>query len=662
MNPFALVVLAACLLLLPEMAHAHGGVIGPPPTPRAKGPPGGSGGIPNHVDPGFGGPVVTPGSGGSVTPKRASRRKTPITPSYELSWQLWWDLHRDAFLPTRDRTRSVVVTPVPEGAARGLTRWEVERRALVVTKAVPALSALLAAEPKPPADVRASALIALGKIAQDADSVDLLLAHVEDAAAPAMVRESAALGLGLLRRSDPALRLEPIRYEIVRGRLLKVFDQYVGGKKLRVPVRTRAFAMYAIGLLGDQPWRDDPLSKDGRLISKLLWERLEVPYPDRELHIALLTALGRQPRAGIPDAVQDALRQIVAGKDIRGHRWDVLKRAHAATAVARLGGYSGHAFLLRLSADKRKPLVARLAAALAIGERASTFASAERAAALRRLGKTYRLEQELLAVGLANLAMGRLVGADLAAGSTSAFDMDKADELLLQRAEKAPWYLRGFAALGLALAAREGDPAVASVRVFRTKASARLLQMARDKRLNASVRSAAVVGLGLLGMESNVPTLIAIARRAGTDPEVRAHAALALGQIGSKTQGVVEALSDLALGAAPDRLRGHAALALSLLGEGAIAKDLIAGLDRDTSTRRLAATTRALGRLGELAAVEPLLAQAARPAARPLVRAMAIVSLGRLLDPEPRPSLLRLSLGACYPARSRALHELLTIL
>ncbi|MDJ0523661.1 MAG: HEAT repeat domain-containing protein, partial [Planctomycetota bacterium] len=454
--PLFFVALAAALLLHAEPAHAHGGVIAPPPNPQAKGPPGGGGGIPNHADPGFGGPIVTPGAGGAVTPRRASRRKTPITPTFETSWQLWWQLHRDAFLPARSRTRAVAVTPLPAGSATGPTGWEARRRALAEKNAVPALHALLKAPKPAPADVRASALIALGKIAHDEASVDLLLEHVEDARAPDMVRESAALALGLLRRSDPALRLKPIRYEIVRGRLLKVFDQYVGGKKLQVPTRTRAFAMYAIGLLGDQPFRDDPLSKDGRLISKLLWERLEVPYKDRELHIALLTALGRQPRAGIPSSVQNALRDLVAGRDIRGHRWDVLKRAHAATAVARLGGFGGHAFLLRLAGDRRKPLVARMAASLALGERAGAFASAERGAALRVMRKAFALEQELLAVGLANLAMGRLVGADLDAGSTRALDVDKADVLLLERAEKAPWYLRGFALLGLALAARGG--------------------------------------------------------------------------------------------------------------------------------------------------------------------------------------------------------------
>ncbi len=663
MRLIAGVALAALAVLHAQPAHAHGGVIAPPPNPQAKGPPGGSGGVPNHVDPGFGGPVVTPGSGGSVTPRRASRRKTPLTSTFETSWELWWRLNRDGFLPVRERTRRVVVTPSPEsGGVRGATAWEAQRRGLVDTKALPFLLEVLDPARKQPADVRASACIALGKIARDGSAADVLLEHLEDPRAPDIVRESAALGLGLLRRSEPKLRLKPIRYEIVRGRLLKVFDQISGGKKTLIPVRTRAFAMYALGLLGDQPFRDDPLSKDGRLISKLLWERLGVPYRDRELHIALLTALGRQPRAGIPEGIQDALREIVMGKTTHGHRWDLLKRAHAVTAVARLGGVGGHAFLLRITLDKRKPLVTRLAAELAIADRAPHLAAAERSAALRVMRRTFLLEQELLAVGLANLAMGRLVGADLAAGSTRVLEFDKADKLLLERAEQAPWYLRGFAALGLALAAREGTADLPAAVAFRRRASAVLLAMARASKEPATVRAAGVVALGLLGMPENVPALTAIARRGGEDPEVRAHAALALGQTGSTGGGVVEALSDLVGGSAPETVRSHAALALSLLAEGGVAAQLIKSLDVDTSTRRLAAATRALGRLGELSAVEPLIAAARSTDARPLVRAMAIVSLGRLLDPEPRSSLLRLSLGAAYPARSRALHEALTIL
>ena len=40
----------------------------------------------------------------------------------------------------------------------------------------------------------------------------------------------------------------------------------------------------------------------------------------------------------------------------------------------------------------------------------------------------------------------------------------------------------------------------------------------------------------------------------------------------------------------------------------------------------------------------------------------AVVALGLLADPEPRPSLLRLTFQANYPARTDALHEAYSIL
>ncbi len=671
-TPVVLVQPAALALLLCVLvglvadatpAYAHGGQFGPPPNPQFKGPPGGSGGPPDHADPGFGGPIVTPGSSGGVTPRRASRRKTPITPTYETSWQLWWHLHRDAFLPARARGRLAVITPLPNGVhASAPTAWEGARRAAVETQALPFLLALLDPATRQPDDVRASACIALGKIGRDDAVANVLLKHLENPKAPEIVRESAALGLGFLRRTDPKLRLKTRSLDVIRARLLKVFDQYVGGVKSRVPVRTRAFAMFAIALLGDQPFQADPLIKDGRLLSKLLWERLGVPYPDRQLHIALLTALGRQPRAGIPDGIHAALKQIVAGKKTHGHSWDLLKRAHAVTAVGRLGGSRGQAFLLRLNMSAREPLLVRMAAELAITDRASQLAAAERSAALRVLARTFLQEQELLSVGLANIALGRLVGADLAAGSLRSLTTDKADALLLQRTEQAPWYMRGWAAIGLALAAREGDPTNEAVGAFRTKAAAAIQRLLVDAKTQASVRGAASVALGLLGMKRCVPALLAVARRSGENAEMRAHAALALGQIGDTTRGVVEALSDLAAGSGPDQVRGHAALALSLLGERSVSGRLIESLESDASTRRLSASARALGRLGDLGAVAPLIKLAGRSDAKPLVRAMAIVSLGRLLESEPRPSLLRLTLGSCYPARSHALQEAFTIL
>ncbi|MDF1700671.1 MAG: HEAT repeat domain-containing protein [Planctomycetota bacterium] len=661
---FAVVLIAGVLLLGSELgsvrAWAHGGVIVPPP-PRSKGPRGpGGGGPPSHVDPGFGGPIVTPGAGPTTKGSgRASKRKTPITPTVETSWQLWWNLEREAWLPAR-RFARVAVTPAGDG--RTAAGWEAERRAIARTRLLPFLLSLLAPDAKHPDDVVASAAIALGKIARDKEAIEALFALVLDPRRSGMVRESAALALGHLRRDDDALRAKTLAIEGVRGRLLQVFDGNAGGKRLDVPLRTRCFAMYALGMLGDQPWRDDPLSRDGRLITKLLWERLAVPYRDRELHIALLTALGLQPAAGIPDGVQEGLRAIVGRKKALGHQWDLLKRAHAVTAVARLGGTSGHALLLRLMADTRRSIVVRLAALLAIAERSPHLAAAERGAALRLVQRAFGLEQQMLAVGLANVALGRMVGADLAAGSDRALAYDKADELLIERVAKAPWYLRGWAGLGLALAAREGDPKSEIARRFRTRARDALQRMVRDAGSQPSVQGAGAVALGLLGDPTAAPTLIAMARSAAREPEVRGHAALALAQIGGGG-GSIEVLADLVVGEkTPAVVRGQAALALSLLGETRVAAKLLAALEGDDSTRRLAAVASALGRLGHLGAAEALIAKARDPQARALVRAMALVALGRLLDPQPRPHLLRLTRGTCYPARSRALQEAFTIL
>ncbi|MDA1196330.1 MAG: hypothetical protein O2894_14265, partial [Planctomycetota bacterium] len=394
---------------------------------------------------------MTPGSGAPKAPGRASKRKTPITPSPETSWELWWHLHREAFLPARRFAHAAIT---PHAGASGADGWQAERAVLARTRATPFLLALLEPGARVPDDVVASACLALGKIAEDAAVIDALFRLVLDPARADLVRESAALALGLLRRDDEALRLPTARIEATRGRLLQVFDKHVDGQRVDVPLRTRCFAMYAIGLLGDQPFLADPLSRDGRLIVKLIWERVGVEYGERDLTIALLTALGRQPRAGVPDGVIDGLREVIAGRKTLGHSFDHLERAHAVTALARLADPSGHAALLRLVGDARALLPLRLAAMLALTDRAPLLEGVERTAALRVIRQSFDADQELLASGLAHVALGSFVGADLATGSERTLSFDGADRLLLDRLAEAPEYLRGWAALGLALAAR----------------------------------------------------------------------------------------------------------------------------------------------------------------------------------------------------------------
>ena len=43
-----------------------------------------------------------------------------------------------------------------------------------------------------------------------------------------------------------------------------LWDRQVDGQRVEAHARMRQFAMFALGLLGDQPWHQDPQSKDGR--------------------------------------------------------------------------------------------------------------------------------------------------------------------------------------------------------------------------------------------------------------------------------------------------------------------------------------------------------------------------------------------------------------
>ena len=75
----------------------------------------------------------------------------------------------------------------------------------------------------------------------------------------------------------------------------------------------------------------------------------------------------------------------------------------------------------------------------------------------------------------------------------------------------------------------------------------------------------------------------------------------------------------------------------------------------------MAVVAGALGRLGDPDATDTLLALAGDPVEGLEVRIMAVVALGLLYDPEPRPSRVRVTQHANYPARTPALGQLFNI-
>jgi HEAT repeat protein len=638
-------------------ACAHGGIPVPPP-PHTKPPGPEPGERPTHVDPGIGGPpIVTPGSPSTRGPRTTgSRRKKDLTPSHDATWEFWWALNQHRFLD-RPRGGASVVTGVAED---GVDAWTLQRDAITRKTVLPALMALVDPDRKQPDDVRASALIALGKLAVDGKPIPRFLGWLENEDASELIRESAALASGLLRRTEPERQLPVSMLDPLRARLLQVFDTRLGAQRIQVPRRTRVFTMYAVGLLGDQPFDERALTRDGRLITKLLWDRVGLPYDKRELRTAPLVALGLAPRVGMPQEVRESLKALVQGETIAKRNWDPYEQSEALTTLARLGGPSARSLMMRTLSTAKAHDALQLAAVLGVIDDAEAWTAVERVSMARTLIRGIEKEERLLLVGLRWLALGRMVEADLQSPKARLVHDAELRGRFETAAQRAPWFTRGYALLALAFAARGAAEGGAEGRAFHDRAIELLQDNLTFRRRHASVRAAAAVGLGLMRATAAVPALASVAASPTSPAELRGHAALALGRIGIRSPAVRSALA-ACRAADGDVLPGRAARAQALLGQPGVAADLIAALEKGGGARRLGPLTVALGHLGDLSAVESLLG-VATSAAPEVVRAMAIVALGRLLDPEPRPSLLRILVPANYPVRGKALQEALTIL
>lgn len=626
----------------------------PPTTPNPTKPPG------DGLTPGGGKPAnpsPTTGKPGTKTPGR--QRRTTHLASAEFEWQTWWALNRWRFFPDRGSRwlrAGAVVTPAGKKEVDP-AELAASRRLLVARQQI-APFLLRQLDPAGPArdEVRAAAAIALARVTHDEEAVRLLFRHAEDPRAAPVVRESAALAVGLLRRSAPEGSLAGSRLDEIRARLLKLVDDG------DAPDRTRAFAAFALGLLGDQPF-GSPFTKEGRVVTRALWERLSRKHSSREIPVALLTSLGMQPAEGTSLEVKEGLRYIAGGRRMLGRRWDADERSHALSALVRQRGHGWPMLLMRTLTTKRLQGPVRRAAFIALGAHADHLEAEDRLPAAQAALKGVRLARDALTRGLGHLAFGRLLGADLRAGTTDLLLRTAAAPTLLGEAGHGPRPVRGFSALGLALAARGVVSGEAETARFTQQATATLLR-GFERTTDDGLRGAYAVGLGLL-RDSGKPVVQALSAtledRAAA-PELRGHVALALAQIGDRSLGVLRAVRTAMYDRRSPDLRSEAALALSFLGGPSDTKMLTQELEKARSQWVLAQIASALGQLGDVAAVPAVLALASDAGRDDESRALAIASLGLLGDPEPRPSLLQLSLDANYPAHTAALREAFTIL
>ncbi len=613
-----------------------------------------------------------PGDPTSPPPPAPKRGKPPTTPPSgipstqgalpDIYWGTWWALNRWAYLPERGealrrlRAASKVVTGKEDPDRRAPEELDDERRALLARQHIkPFLLEMLDPKREEEDTVTSAAMLALAKIDATDETLDMLLKVAESDKATPLERESAALAVGLVRRSDKKLQADPVSLDLARGRLLDL----IGDKD--APIRARCFSAFALGLLADQPY-GSPFHKDGRMVVKGLLKHLDHRHRHPDLPIALLTSLSLQPRVAIPSKLHDDLRNAVKGANVHRRKWTPIERSHALSTLARLEAPGWLLAVIRSLSDRRVPDPVKRAARIAIGSKAARLSAEQRLAAAKGLIHAHKNSPGALSNGLGNIALARILHAELADESVAVLKETKARRVLLDGATKGPIPVRGFNVLALALSVRDVRSMHPDIVKYVQAARDTLLGGFDRPRGDDDLRGSYVIALGLVRETEAQERFLGVLAERNSGPLLRARVAIALAQIGTADPAVLEALRAILDDDRPLSPRSAAALSLSLITGVPESDALVRQLREAKSQRRQVQAAIALGQLDDPAALPAIIEVARQKEHNFEMRALAIALLGLLGDPEEQPSLLRLSLDANYIGRSDALNEAFTLL
>jgi HEAT repeat protein len=632
------------------------------PTPPDSGggtptPPDGGGGTPTPPDSGGGGDTggTPPSGGGSMPPPSGPSGGTTTGkkpgkkgPSYE-SWLFWWNYNKDEIVNIKARIRSgqAVSTATTsgitiEGASRGEAEAQNVTAQAIETQVVPVLKQF-ARDSKVNFDIQSAAVLALAKIRREEEIAFIMsLVKNADGKTHKVVEESAALALGIMQSRTPE----------VRKFLLEV------ARDTEAKTRTRAFSMFALGLLGDDTGVTGANSETLEGLKALVQSK----EASRDIANSALVAIGLLgDRAAVPDLVK-WLTEEKAGSE----KLNDLNTSYAAAALGKIGqpGISGPSSTEVFEALKaqvnKKTRMTRYASVIALGQIApqgDEKLQKEVVSILASVVKGDSKAADQQTVNFALIGLGRIAGvkaSDDGSGGCPAAVRERAIDTLKKAFDDSR--SRNFAALGLGLAAMEQDTA------FKAPIAEQIRNtLAREKGDNEA-RGALAISLGMLRDRVSVPLLQGILD-GKDDVKLRGTAAVALGLIGEK--GSLESIRK-ALAEKEDReLRVDAAIAAGLLSDKNAVKSLAEILrDPKSSQFVLGSVAMALGQIGDERAVEPLKEILHNQGGEypDLTRALAAVALGQIGDVNDIPVLNRVSRDVNYRAYYDAIGELLTII
>jgi len=666
-------------LCLPATSFGHGGTYRGPGDTVPPGGGGGGGGGGGPASPGPSGPSA-PGPSGPSTPGPASPGAPaagptqsgptsggPVAIGQDFSiWDFWWGFNKEPYLNLRSKVRSGNVQSGGDDFFLGRGQAEQVKDTLRPTpdmirnEVVPALK--LALEKERQNDIITGSLIALAKIGdtQDSDGTsefqEIFAGFLDNGEQE--ISETATLALGILAddRTVPMLvslmRDDPVARKLV-------------GKE--VPMRTRSFAAYGLGLVG---YRTSDNAVRQTIVEHLV-DILEMPdFAQPDIKVGAIASLGLIPLDWDSEAAADEaegnaataanraalLRYLITrmNADTRGEKGGFEQfrvRCQVPIAAARLLashetevpeaqlGLRGEVInqLLSLVAknSKEKTVEVLQSSTVALGMIGNAESGDTEGAKqnkdifdeLKRIAKD-SADNQTEYFGLMALAqMGSRPGS---AGDKRGLQPMAQKELMSAlgrgKGQKKPWAAMSLGVFGNALLENDGtlDTTVLSA-----------VRDAARKGDRPAEAGAYAVALGLMKDTVSEDLLLERLEYFSQD-DTRGYIAVGLGLMEANSS--IERLNEIINKSKfrPDLLK-QAAVGLGLLGDKSAVKGLVEMLRTAKGLSAQAAIASALGTIGDANSVAPLVAMLSDTTITDTARGFAAVALGIVCDKQDLP-------------------------
>ena len=565
-----------------------------------------------------------------------------------FTWRILWDVTEEHYL----QRRAHVHGGVPDGGfflGRG-EKPQDPRPSLQVApedvegRVLPLFVELLEEDGSP--EVQAATLIAYARASRTqgpagrSDVVARIRPFLADSSRD--VSEAATIALGITGHFGAVATLGDVLTAEDAGR------EVTGGRE--VPYRQRAYAAYGIALAAA-----DSDNEDVRLYAVQKLARAAADDEGRwgDLEVAALIGLGMVPLeddgrtlesldpehvtiGGLAEQLGYLLR-VVTDRDA-----DRLARSHAASSIGRLVAplppprREAYARELvppiaeLLKRGSRAPREVMQGAALALGNLIDDDDDQASDLGRNALRRVFDLHEDRLTQAFALLSLGRAAGRP-GLGREAGIGAAEGRTLLLSTLLRGDTLQRTWSALSLGLHAYDlrvqGREVPSEVRAA--------LREALKRTESPEELTANAIAVGLLRDVVAEPRIRKHAARSQNDL-LRGLSSLAMGMLGAQESMPTARAAFFDLLDRPAALE-RAAYGRALLDDPDLVRDLERVLEDEGSLKGRMAMLLALGRFGDIRALDTILAWARPRAGTSELRAVAVAALGQLCEPDPIP-------------------------